>query len=538
MSVMDIINSGGSQFTLGGSNYDPKQYNVNGQEVGQTQLSDGRTISTDFSNDSRTDQDHKQDLVQATQDVRSTQPRDEENFIYGGTSNHPYEKVHNTRADQMETAFVNYMVAALNPKISAGQAVMNAGQALFNQQAVVRRQDTIDELESKGYNPQDIEKYIQTGKPEDLIATKGKEIYDAESGTIYNPLTGVVRYIGVSGAVQQRLDTNKTNAYSQMQQTQYNIKKPLAELPQGTTALMPDLSVVTTQPKEGGGGMGGSTVNYNEQLGTYGYFTQLPSGERAFVHTSNRGVESKSGSNMIYDIVDDTGNRIRTETGPASAQGSSGRNLAIMGSSTEALGTAKELANMHYNASNTFAGPIIEGLKRTYNDREQSEFESINKQLSTQTKTVLADRAVQSTTPRAVLQADMKIQTEQGGKSSVYKTNKEDQRIFNQQLDILAGAQVAAEYNDTHGGRSMPLDQYEAAREQRLHEILSANPELLNAFGQKPGSKDYTDPTPYMQNTNQPNVQQPIQQPQSVPQVQNGMNRTRRGTGYTVTVNP
>lgn len=222
MSVQDIINSGGSQYTLGGTNYDPKQYNVNGQEVGQTPLSDGRTISTDFNNDFNTDWDHKQNLVQATQHARGDQPRDEENYIYGGISNHPYEKVHNTRADQMETAFVNYMVAALNPNITAGQAVFNAGQALFNQQAVVRRQNNIDEMEAKGYNPQDIEKYIQTGKPEDLIATKGKEEYDAESGTIFNPLTGVVRSVGVSPAVQQKLDTNSMNAYSQMQQNQAN----------------------------------------------------------------------------------------------------------------------------------------------------------------------------------------------------------------------------------------------------------------------------------------------------------------------------
>ncbi|HDS4910786.1 TPA: hypothetical protein QH056_001821 [Klebsiella oxytoca] len=532
MAVQDYFNNSVGLPTH--QDYQPNQFNSKGESLSPTPT--GAPITVDVDNDNRNGLLLKQQALQATQDTLSVY--DTSNKIVGSTG-YLYEKIDDSRPTQARNAAMAFAEGYFSHMGDQGQAIaagaLGASQSVSNINGSIKRQSLIPYLESKEYNPIDIDKWIKTGDTKDLIVNKGKYEYDPESGTVWNPLTGNVRYIGVSGAVQQRLDTNRMNADTQMQEMQYNTKKPLAVIPEGNTAIMPDSSVVTTQPKVGGG-VGGSTVNYNEQLGSYGYNTTLPSGEHAFVHTSNRGVESKSGSNIIYDIIDDNGNRIRTETGPALSQGASGRNLAIMGSSTEALNTASSLANMHYNTSNTAVGPVIEDSKRFLNSRDQNDFESTNKQLSTQVDTVLADRAVQSTTPRAVLQADMKIQTQQGGKISVYKSDKENQRTLNQQLDILAGAQVAAEYNDTHGGRSMPLDQYDAARKQRLQEILSEHPEYLNAFGQEPGSKNYTDPTPYIQNTNQlPVSQAPTQQPQTV---QNGMNRTRRGTVYEVKINP
>lgn len=537
MAVADIINSGGSQYTLGGNDYQPNQYDVKGDRVGQTPLDNGQPISNDYSNDTRTSQDWKQDKAQAVYDTQAAKPRDEDNYIYDDTG-YAYEKVHNSRLDQMETAFVNYMVAASNPNVSAAQAVMAAGKAAFAQQAVVRRQGQIQAMRDKGYNSQDIDKWTQTGNPEDLIATKGKWQV-AGNGILYNPLTSETKDVGLSQSQLLQNQQWQQGFNLDQQKVKYDTSKPIAQLAPGTTAIMPDNSVVQTQPNTGGaGGVVGDGSRLNTQYG-WGMVSEDPThpGQQIFIpYTQGRNAQPfKSGSNIGYQTINADGSLGALSYGPLTAQGASGKASSINETSEQALTGLVDLAKLSYGSGGTWLSNKSNQFGNFFTGNAD-EFASVEKQSRTNSASGYIDQALAAAAPRALLKVDADAQAARGSVISTMKKPEENQRILNSRISSIAYGQVVAAYVDSHGGHYPSPELATQMRDQRIKEIYIQHPELVNAFGQKEGEKGYTVP-PVADNTPPTTTQQ--QQPPITTQtqrqpVQPGSYRTRAGVGYRI----
>ncbi|ELO4930469.1 hypothetical protein QUR06_000266 [Escherichia coli] len=194
MAVIDYFNYGmGQQGLATQRNYDPEQYNTNGKPLSPTTPANGAPITIDVDNDQRNSQQFKQQALQAQQDTAAAY--DTTNKIVGSSGYH-YEKIDDSRSSQARSAAMAFATGYLSHMGDQGAAIaagsLGASQAVDSHLGAVKRQSMIQDLEGKGYNPIDIDKWIQTGDTKDLITNKGSWTSDGK-GYLHNTLTGEVK---------------------------------------------------------------------------------------------------------------------------------------------------------------------------------------------------------------------------------------------------------------------------------------------------------------------------------------------------------
>lgn len=192
MAVQDILNNGAYNFKLPTQeDYQPDQFNAKGDSLSPTPT--GAPISVDADNDQRNSQQFKRDALQAQQDTAAAY--DTSNKIVGSTG-YQYEKIDDTRAGQARSAAMAFAEGYLSHMGDQGAATaagaLGASQAVSNHSGALKRQSLIQDLESKGYNPIDIDKWIQTGDTKDLVVNKGSWTSDG-NGYMHNTLTGEIK---------------------------------------------------------------------------------------------------------------------------------------------------------------------------------------------------------------------------------------------------------------------------------------------------------------------------------------------------------
>lgn len=211
----------GSQILPVKQDYQSQQYNAQGRPLSQTPPDNGAPIANDYVNDTRTAADHKADALQASRDTQSVQ--DNSDKYVSPDTGYAYQKVSNSRMDQVKAAMMAYSVAYLTNGGDGAKAALQAGAAVEHQNGLAQRQALIPSLEKKGYNPMDIEKWMQTNDPKDLIANKGK--WEYHNGLLINPLTGDHQDLGMTFKEQNDMniklgnleETNRHNTVSEGQ---------------------------------------------------------------------------------------------------------------------------------------------------------------------------------------------------------------------------------------------------------------------------------------------------------------------------------
>ena len=193
MAVQDILNNSlfGQQYLLGDDSYNEQQTNALGQSTGPTPTASGLP-AVDPQNDLRTPLDHKQDLRQANFDTLPAQ--DTEGKIIGNDGM-ILKTAPDTRKSQLQTGLIAFGMSILAGE-NDGQALMRAGQATSAHAAMIRRQELIPDLVKKGYASVDIQKYIESGNPSDLIVNKGKITPLGDGIHTINTLTGDIQAVG------------------------------------------------------------------------------------------------------------------------------------------------------------------------------------------------------------------------------------------------------------------------------------------------------------------------------------------------------
>lgn len=210
-------------------NYQPQQYNATGQSLSPTPLDNGAPIANDYSNDQRTAFDFKQQLRQANLDTLGTQDTTNKIVMKDG---YLIDKTPDSRIDMARSAAMAageaYFAHMGNREDAISASVLAGSQAVSNHADRIKREAMIPQLEAKGYNSLDIEKWRDTGNTKDLIANMGTWTSDG-NGFMHNTLTG---------------ETKQIEGYSQTKPQQYKYLKN----PDGTyTAVNP----VTNEPQTG-----------------------------------------------------------------------------------------------------------------------------------------------------------------------------------------------------------------------------------------------------------------------------------------------
>lgn len=159
----------------------------------------GNLPALDTDNDSRTAFDHKSDHQQALRDTAD--PDDDEGY-YISDSGNKYENVDNTRKGQLRDGIVSYLSTFFATGGNNQKAFISSYNAIDNLESKSKRFAKINELEQKGYNPMDIQNYINDGDPKTLIANKGK--WKMQNGYMVNDLTGEVKELGLTAAEQAK----------------------------------------------------------------------------------------------------------------------------------------------------------------------------------------------------------------------------------------------------------------------------------------------------------------------------------------------
>ncbi len=193
MAVQDILSNApfGGQYLLGDDNYNEQQTNALGQNTGPTPTAAGMP-AVDPDNDLRTPLDHKQDRIQANFDTLPAQ--DTEGKIIGNDG-YVFQTVPDTRKDTMITGLIAFGMSYL-ANGNTGQALQHAGQATAEHDAVIKRQGLIPSLVKKGYASVDIQKYVDSGNPGDLVVNKGKYTPLGDGIHIVNTSTGDTKEVG------------------------------------------------------------------------------------------------------------------------------------------------------------------------------------------------------------------------------------------------------------------------------------------------------------------------------------------------------
>ncbi|EGI0196854.1 hypothetical protein IFY90_004257 [Salmonella enterica] len=186
--------------------YNPTQSNVLGENLAPTAGYSDQLPAMDFGNDDRTPEDWKQGARQANIDADPFPDVDQEN-IYVSPKGSKYQKVSNSRVDQMMAAVGAYLstdLATNNP----GKAAMAAGQAVYSLEGKAKRFSQIDKLEATGrYTDIDIDKWVETGDNADLTRNQGKW-QNMGNGFEANTLTGETRQIPGYQPTQQVATVN------------------------------------------------------------------------------------------------------------------------------------------------------------------------------------------------------------------------------------------------------------------------------------------------------------------------------------------
>ncbi|EEL9457990.1 hypothetical protein FV395_23325 [Salmonella enterica] len=191
--VEDILNrsANGGQYLLGDQQYSTQQMNVNGETLNPTLTPQGLP-AVDPQNDNRTAQDWKS---QAWQVNRDASPTADNSHRFTSNTGYHYDLEEEGRDAQQSKATWAYAAAFLGGA-GAGKAALFASQATNDHINRIHRQRQINDLESMGYNPIDIQRWTETGDNKDLLTNKGKWSYS--NGFMVNDLTGERRDAGLS----------------------------------------------------------------------------------------------------------------------------------------------------------------------------------------------------------------------------------------------------------------------------------------------------------------------------------------------------
>ncbi|MCK7142573.1 hypothetical protein L8P30_09950 [Enterobacter asburiae] len=189
MAVQDIFDQSlyGSQYMVGDDS-DTSQTNVLGQGLSPTPTASGLP-AIDPNHDDRSDLDYKRDLRQANRDTLGAHNTEGKTVSQDGSF--IYNTAPDDRKSQLITGILAYgqsFLAGENPGVS----LYRSGLAVDAHIATINRQKLIPELEKKGYQPVDIQRYIETGDTTDLITNKGKYVPFGE-GAVINNLTGDIK---------------------------------------------------------------------------------------------------------------------------------------------------------------------------------------------------------------------------------------------------------------------------------------------------------------------------------------------------------
>lgn len=198
--------------------YDNTQYNTQGESLSPTPPPNGAAISVDHSNDTRTAADFKSDAQQVNKDIADVTGGEGWTSAAGNNYSDPP-----SRKDMIVDGIIAMGLGFLS-NANEGQQLSAAVGAAYKSEKQAQRFKKIDELESKGYNPIDIDKWIQTGDGKDLLTNKGKW-EDNHDGSQTNSLTGERRTVSLSPLQQQQqanFEAQQAQQQAQQQQAQAN----------------------------------------------------------------------------------------------------------------------------------------------------------------------------------------------------------------------------------------------------------------------------------------------------------------------------
>ncbi|EHV3815207.1 hypothetical protein K0N88_001197 [Salmonella enterica] len=200
MAISDMINNNSfnGQYLLGDQQYNPTQSDVLGRLRSPTPTNAGLP-NVDPQNDDRNSFDFKQQQKQAN--IDTLEAHDSPDAIKG-KDGFIYNTVPDTRKDQLITGLIAYGTSFLAGE-NTGQSLQRAGEAVNSHIATIKRQNLIPQLEAKGYQPVDIQRYVETGNTTDLLTNKGK--YVPVDGGYINNLTSdfVQTQTGTAGQLPQ-----------------------------------------------------------------------------------------------------------------------------------------------------------------------------------------------------------------------------------------------------------------------------------------------------------------------------------------------
>lgn len=186
MSIFDFLQeSNDKDFSLDAGSYNPTQSSVLGKSLAPT-TPQGDLAAVDPSTDTRTPEQFKQDAHTASQITKDLRDDSDSFTSKAGTK---YDKFDNSALQQGLTVAAQYMENYFATGGNVGKAAYAAGQSLADMDAKQKRYGKIDELEATGHNPQDIQKWLDSGDDKDLITNKGSWSASG-NGSIFNSLTG------------------------------------------------------------------------------------------------------------------------------------------------------------------------------------------------------------------------------------------------------------------------------------------------------------------------------------------------------------
>ncbi|EKE9051054.1 hypothetical protein OXE08_004521 [Salmonella enterica] len=192
MGLLDTLFKDDDQtLNFAGSDYKPTQSNVLGDQLAPT-TPQGDLASVDPDNDNRSALQFKTDAQEAQKDASNAPDEDNNKFI--SESGNKYDDVPNSTLHQGLAAAANYLTAYFATDGNVGKAAYAAGQAVSDQDAKAHRLSQVNDLEKKGYNPMDIQNWINSGDKKDLVTNKGTW-QSGGNGVIFNNLTAETRQI-------------------------------------------------------------------------------------------------------------------------------------------------------------------------------------------------------------------------------------------------------------------------------------------------------------------------------------------------------
>ncbi|EGV5393325.1 hypothetical protein FER63_23420 [Salmonella enterica] len=243
MGLLDMFKSNTDDFNFSGSDYNPTQSNVLGKDLAPVN-SKGQLSAVDPDFDNRTAEQFKKDAQQAN--TVATNSPDEADSYHTSKSGAKYDKVDNSDLHQALTAAASYMTAYLATGGNVGKAAMATGQAVADNDAKAHRLSQVDDLESQGFNPMDIQNWINSGDKKDLVTNKGTWSSGGQ-GVIFNNLTGEAKALpgGNSNAPVKTVDLGDSKILYFADGTQQTVAK-------GATPTQSGLAVAGAN----GGGIG------------------------------------------------------------------------------------------------------------------------------------------------------------------------------------------------------------------------------------------------------------------------------------------